>query len=102
MMYVREREEIEYDCNVWTCILQILMYTGRKGSIANSLHLPGSYRTFFIDILFGVSLTFSEQSWISSMVDFVNANELVSVSGGLGIISIIESDFLFSISLTTS
>ena len=53
MMYVREREEIEYDCNVWTCILQILMYTSRKGSIANSLHLPGSYRTFFIDILLG-------------------------------------------------
>ena len=36
------------------------------------------------------------------MVDFVNANELVSVSGGLGTISITESDFLYSISLTTS
>ena len=36
------------------------------------------------------------------MVDFVNANELVLVSGELGTISITESDFLFSKSLTTS
>ena len=32
--------------------------------------------------MFGVSFLFSEQSWISSMVDF-KANELVILSGGV-------------------
>ena len=46
-----------------------------------NLCLPGSYKTFFIDVMFGVSFSFSEQLWISSMVDF-NANELVLLSEG--------------------
>ena len=44
-----------------------------------NLRLPGSYKTFFIDVMFGVSFSFSERLWISSMVDF-NANELVLLS----------------------
>ena len=44
---------------------------------------PGSYKTFFIDVLFQVSFSFSERSWISSMVEF-NANKLSLLSEGSG------------------
>ena len=48
-----------------------------------ALPRPGSYKTFFIDVLFGVSFSFSERSWISSMVEF-NANKLSLLSEGSG------------------
>ena len=59
--------------------------------------VPGSYKTFFMDVLLGVSFSFLEQSWMSS----INTNELVLFSGS-GSISIVGFDVLFCESLTIS
>ena len=42
-------------------------------------NLPFSYKTFFIEVLFGLSFSCSERSWISSIVGF-NAYMLVVLS----------------------
>ena len=79
-----------------------IVHTCRKeeGCKAEFVHIPGSYKTFFMDVLLGVSFLFLERSWMSS----INANEVVLLSGlrGLGSISVAGFDVLFCESLTIS
>ena len=79
------------------------MHTHRKtGCIKFTFQVPDSYKTFFIDVMFGVSFSFSEQLWISSTVDF-SANEVVLTSGCSGTaVSIVDVGFLSCKLLTTS
>ena len=79
------------------------MHTHRKtGCIKFTFQVPGSYKTFFIDVMSGVSFSFSEWSWISSTVDF-SANEVALLSGCSGnAVSIVDFGFLSCKLLTTS
>ena len=64
-------------------------------------NLPFSYNTFFIEVLFGLSFSCSERSWISSIVGF-NTDKLLVLSEtisaadlGLGTSLIISCDWHF-------
>ena len=86
--------------HVCFCECTSYIHAGKEeGCKAEFVHdiIPGSYKTFFMDVLLGVSFSFLERSWMSS----INANELVLLSGS-GSISIVGFDVLFCESLTIS
>ena len=55
------------------------------------VNLPGSYRRFFIDNLLAVFSSFSEPSWVSSLVGFI-FNEFALLSGT---VTISTAEFFF-------